>query len=54
MKRYIGFFMVVVGAVAVWDAMFGTNPSTPTVVGLLVMLVIVPGALLARKPKARD
>lgn len=52
MKRYIGFFMVVVGAVAVWDAMYGTNPSTPTVVGLLVMLVIVPGALLARKPKA--
>ena len=52
MKRYIGFFMVLIGAVAVWDAMYGATPATPTVIGLLVMLVIVPGAILARKKKA--
>ena len=56
MKRYIGFLMMLIGAVAVYDATFGGNrPDDPKVIGLLVLLVVIPGYLLWRKkPPAKD
>ena len=52
MRRYIGFVMLLVGLVAVWDAMFGaTKTDNPQVIGLLVLLLVIPGAILARKQK---
>ena len=48
MKRYIGYVMIVVGAVAIWDGVTKEPKADPSVIGLLVLLVLVPGIILAR------
>lgn len=52
MKRYIGFVMTIVGAVAIWDGVTKEPKADPSVTGLLVLLVLIPGIILARKKKA--
>ncbi len=53
MKRYIGFVMALVGAVAIWDGLYSEPRADPTVIGLLVLVVFIPGLILARKVPPR-
>ena len=53
MRRYIGYLLVLVAGVALYDALLGDNPAEPSVVGLLVLVVLVPGAILSRKRPMR-
>jgi hypothetical protein len=50
MRKVFGWFLLVVGVVAVWEAMYGeTRTTNYTVIGLLFLVTIVPGVVLIRK-----
>lgn len=49
MKRYIGYTMTLIGAVALYDAILGTPRAEMGTIGLLVLVVLIPGLILSRK-----
>lgn len=52
MKRAFGFFLILIGCVALYDLWYGGHPSDdPRMAGWLILLLVLPGVWLARKRK---